>query len=1120
MTSTVCGSGRRAALSVFMLLLPMLAAGQQLTGSVSGAVADATGGMLPGATIELASAGSGRAQVQISDASGKYVFNAVTPGAYTIKASLDGFKAVSREIVVELNRTSRVEFALEVGSLTETVVVQGVATAVDTVSSQVATNVDSKVVTDLPNLTRDITTLVELMPGASQSTGTTAGGSQVVDISGNYAQGDGTRRSQSVFYLDGSENMGGWRNQAMQMPNPDTVQEVQIVASSASAEFGKQPGMSMNVITKSGSNQFKGTAFFASHWDKLNANTWSANAAGAPKPKDEQRWMGATAGGPILKNRLFFFGSYQRFSDNNPGDQSGSRMPTAAMMAGDFSGIAGFSNKLIDPATGLALGTSIPQRLWNPVSAKMMSRFPTIPAYSNDPATGRFYWAFERPVSNNEILIKIDDRLSNTHQLAVSYMTTKGDQLRPDNVSGLTNNVPDWGGNTTTGARQHTLSARHTWQAKSNLVMENRFAMGRLSSIRTRSTLGENIQTLGGIWPPVSPGVEQTLPTVIFSGGPTARGGQLSDLLQQNYRLLSTTTWSRGQHNLKFGGEFQYNDYSRFINYDNGQVRFNGSYSFTGGPINGPWPRLSTPSGDLTFAYAWADFLLGRTNSFNATGVTDGGYSGAAAFFFVQDQWQVGNRVTLTPGLRYEFYGTQQSKQILAGYVDGHQSNQYGNAPLGLAFEGDQGIPDGMREAELANLAPRIGVAWDLFGNAKTVVRAGGGLYYAYPPLSIVEQLGSTVGASTITGANASVSDPWGTARTSSSDTTCQFPGCTMPSFDPDPAKRTFVPTTVMGYAPGVSTPRQWQWNLTVQQQLAKGLTVEGAYVGNRGQRGFSVRDNNLAVWNASASTGNVDARRPNQLYRGINLITTDMDESYDAGQFAVNLRRQRIFARLTYVIQQFLTTASANNQEVGINNSPNDWATNPRDIEADRASVIARQQMRGFVTYYLPDFENATLNAIAGGWQLSGNFTWYDGDQLDVTLGRDANLDGFSGDRPDQVGDIVYVRQANGTVTTWIDNTAFAQPANPSAENPYPFGTLPRNAVRGPQRLFLDAALAKNFEVFGSRTLQIRADIQNLLNHPNLSNPNMNLSSSDFGLIRTKTGGGRTIQLQAKFIW
>jgi hypothetical protein len=1096
------------------------ASAQQVTGSVEGVVSDASGAVLPGASVDLANVETGVGRTIVSGTDGRFAFNAVTPGTYELKVSLDGFKTVARRFVVEVNKPLRADTVLEIGSLSEVVEVSARSNPVDVARTQVSTNVDSRVVTDLPNLNRDITTLVELMPGARQAQGTTAGGSQVVDISGNYAQGDGTRRSQSVFYLDGSENMGGWRNQAMQMPNPDTVQEVQIVASSASAEFGKQPGLSMNVITKSGTNRFRGTAFFATHWEKLNANTWTTNANNGEKPNDEQRWMGGTLGGPVVRNRTFFFGSFQRFSDNNPGDQSSSRMPTQAMLGGDFSAIPGFSVKLTDPLTGQPIGAAIPQRLFNPIAQQLASRFPTVPAYTNDPQLGRLFWQFERPVDNNEYLIKIDHVLNDRNNLAVSYLTTDGDQVRPDNVSGLTNNVPDWGGNTTTGANQHTLSVRHTWQARSNLVVENRFAMGRLSSVRTRTELGENIETLGGVWGPVSPGVEQTLPTMIFSGGPTARGGQLSDLLQQNYRALSTGTWVRGKHTVKFGGEWQFNDYSRFINYDNGQVRFTGAYSNSGGPLNGPWPRLTNPSGDLQFAYAWADFLLGRVNSFNATGVVDNQFSGVAWFFFVQDQWQIGPRFTITPGLRYELYGTQQSKSLLAGYVAGHQSDQYSNAPLGLAFEGDAGIPDGMREAEYGNVAPRLGVAWDLRGNGRTVLRAGGGLYYAYPPLSIVEQLGSTVGASTITGNNAGLTDPWGTAHASSTDTACQFPGCTMPSFDPDPAKRTFVPTTVMGYDPDVTTPRQWQYNVTLQHELFRNFVLEGAYVGNRGFEGFSVRDNNLPLWTPTAGTGNVNARRPDQLWNGINLITTDLSEKYDAGQFSATYRTGANYARLTYVYQRYMTSATDQNREVGIDNSPDAWGANPRDIAGEFASVVPRQQVRGFFTYGLPSFSNRTTDLILGDWQLSGNFTWYDGDPLNVTLGRENNYDGITGDRPDQVGPINYIRTTEGTVTTWFDRSAFADPPAPSAANMYPFGTLPRNAVRGPGRTFLDAGVMKNFTLTGRYVFQFRVDINNILNHPNLSNPETNFSSADFGLIRTKTGGGRTMQVQFKLLF
>jgi len=1111
---------------VALLMLLFLAAAtpataQELTGGVGGTIADSSGAVLPGATIELTNVATGLVVTQVTSADGRFVFNAVKPGSYVLKVSLNGFKTATHEITVELNRSVEANLRLEIGDLTEEVVVVGAVSAVDTVRAQVATNVDARTITELPNINRDITDFVNLVPGGRSAQGTTVGGGQVVDLSGNYAQGNGTRRSQSVFYVDGSENMGAWRNQALQMPNPDTVQEMQIISSSASAEFGKEPGMSVNAILKSGTNDFHGTALFATHWGALNANTWSASNAGRPVPPDNQKWMGATIGGPIAKNRTFFFGSFQRFQDREAGQQSGNRMPTQAMVNGDFSAIPGFSIKLIDPTTGLAIDNKIPSYLINPISAQLKARYPTIPEYSNDPVNGRYFWRFERPSHNNEFLGKVDHKFNDRNEIAVSYMTTDGAQVRPDNVSGLTNNIPGWGGDTQTSARQNTFSVRHMWQLKSNMLVESRGAMGRLHSLRDRTGDAENLATLGGVWPEVSPGVSQTLPTVFLTNGPTARGGQFSDLVQQNFRILSAVSWFTGSHNVKFGGEYQYSNYSRFLNYDNGQFTFNGAYANTSGPLNGPWPSLSTPSGDLRFAYSWADFLLGRVNTFNATGVPNASYEGGAMFFFVQDQWQVTRRLTITPGLRYELYGTQTSSALLAGYVAGHLSNQYPTAPVGVAFNGDQGIPDGMKKPDRDNVAPRLGIAYDLTGDGRTVLRVGGGLYYAYPPLSIVEQLGSTVGAPTNTGNNSGFTDPWATARANSRDTTCQFTGCTMPSFDPDPAKRTWTPTNIIGYAPDAGTPYMWQFNAMLQRELRPGLIVEGGYVGNRAEAGFSVRDNNLAVWAPGANDGNVNARRPNQTWRQINLITNDMNESYDALQATATLRRSKVYARLTYTLQHYLTTADDQAQEVGISNSPTNWTDNPRDLPGEIASVVPRQQIRGFGTYQLPRISgNSVLDGIFGGWQISGNFTWYDGDQLNVTLGRENNFDGFAGDRPDQVGDIKYIRTTQNGVATWIDRSAFTDPPPATATNQYPFGTLPRNAVRGPSRLFMDAALLKDFPIKNEWRFQFRIDASNLLNHPYLSNPEVNLSSSDFGLIRTKDGGGRVFQLQFKLIF
>ncbi len=1105
----------------FWAAVPGLLFGQQLTGSVEGTIKDSTGAVIPDASVELANLDTGIAQSASSGSEGTYRFNSVKPGAYKITASLKGFKTVSQNFNVELNKSVKLDFVLTVGEITDQVVVTGALVGLDVTHTEVATNVESKMVVDLPSLNRDITTLVEMIPGVRQVQGVTAGGSQVIDLSGNFAVGGGSRRSQSVFYIDGSENMGAWRLQALQMPNPDTIQEVQVIASSASAEFGKEPGMSMNAITKSGTNNLHGTAFFATHVTSLNANTWSANTNGSPRPTDVQKWMGGTVGGPIKKNRLFYFASFQHFYDNDPSQQSGTRFPTKAMVGGDFSAVPNFTIKAFLPGTKTPIGKTIPANLINPIAAKLATRLPTIPEYSNDPVLGRFFWPFLRPAHSNEWLGKIDYKVSEKHQLAGSYMTSGGNKEYPDGTSGLTNNIPGWGGLTLTGARQHTFSVRHVWTPTANMVLENRVAMGRLFSTRERTGEPENLATLGGVWPETSPGVPKTLPSLFISGGPSARGAQFSDILQQNLRFLNTTSWILGRHNIRFGGEVQSSRYSRFLNYENGQISFNGSYSNTAQPITGPWPSLSTASGDLQFAYAWSDFLMGRLSSFQATGVTDSLFKGLAGFFFVQDQFQLGKRITLTPGLRYELYGNQTSQTMLAGYVAGHQSDQYPMAPLGVAFEGDRGIPKSLRTQPRLNFAPRLGLAWDLFGNGKTVLKLGGGLYYAYPPLSIIEQLASIVAAPTIQGTHADLSNPWGTAHLNSGDTACQFPGCTMPSFSPDPAKKTWSPSAITGYSPDLSSPHQWQFNVTFQRQILHGFFVETAYVGNRARHGWSVRDNNLALWASNASTGNVNARRPNKTWLGINLISTDSNENYDAWQVITSLNRKNVFARLTYTLQRSMSTGnSTEGQEVGIDNSATAWTANPRNIRGDMASIVPRQQIRGFFNYPLPRFSNRSqlMKSALGGWELSGNFSWTDGDPINVTIGTDWNFDGFGGDRPNQAGAINYLRQKLGQFQVqWMDKSAFVNPPAPSSDNPYIFGSLPRNAVRGPHQFNASAAVLKNFPIKEGIRFQIRSDFSNVFNHANWNNPNSNLSNSTFGLIQTKSGGGRVIQMQAK---
>ena len=409
-----------------------------------------------------------------------------------------------------------------------------------------------------------------------------------------------------------------------------------------------------------------------------------------------------------------------------------------------------------------------------------------------------------------------------------------------------------------------------------------------------------------------------------------------------------------------------------------------------------------------------------------------------------------------------------------------------------------------------------------MFGNGKLALRSGWGVYFAYPPLAMVEVLADTVGAPSFTANNGNLTDPWGTARANSGDTTCQFPNCQPPNFSSDPSLRTFTPTSINGFEEGLDTPYQYQFNVTAQYEVLSGLTVEAAYVGNRPRNGFLVFDQNLPLWTPTATEGNVNARRPNQTWRAINITDNSSKEQYDAGQFTATLRKRGIWARVIYTFQRSLATGDDEGQEVGVTNTPAAWLDNPRDPEGELAPVAPRQVLRAAFAYDLPTFNaHPVTNFVLGGWQLAGNLTWIDGEHINVTIGRDWNVDSIGGDRPDQIGSIEYLRRDNGDGTsTWITNSAFANPPVPSAENPYPFGTLDRNAVRGPSRFYANAALTKNFQIAGNYRLQFRVDVNNVFNHPILGNPNMSLSSSDFGLIRTKSGGGRVMQVQVKLIF
>ncbi|HYO81202.1 MAG TPA: hypothetical protein VES20_07365, partial [Bryobacteraceae bacterium] len=609
--------------------------------------------------------------------------------------------------------------------------------------------------------------------------------------------------------------------------------------------------------------------------------------------------------------------------------------------------------------------------------------------------------------------------------------------------------------------------------------------------------IGQNLSDFGAIWPDSQEGARKYIPRVQVSQSFNAHLGFLSLFDQNNFRFASTVSHVRGRHNIRFGGEIQRDSVAQFNDHDAAFFNFDGRASSVGRSQN-------------VFGYAMADYVMGRVSNFSVNGILDYNLSNLAYFFFLQDEWRVTPRLVLTPGLRYEFYEpATEANDKASAFLFGHRSSQYRNAPEHLAFLGDEGIPSGFTKRDLNNLAPRLGIAYDVSGSGKTVVRGGFGVYYAYNPMQI--RMWNAEGnpwRPAAQGGEALLRDPWGTSQT----VVYQRPPT---PFNPDPNNFTYPPrlVNVVGFNENFSTPYSFQWNVSVGQDIAGKVALEAAYVGNRGRNLLQMLPGNYPVYTEGATLGNIEARRPIPGYGHVSIIHSRARSWYDALQMTADTRLFKgLTSRFTYVWASAFDIVG--NDPTG---NGNIQATYPTAADLDKAPVGAKHTFRAFYVYDVPLLRgaNSLLARIAGNWQVAGNVYVRSGNAINLTAGQDRNLDGAGDDRPNVSGPVQYAGGSSDERSArWI--------ANPEVFTPAPLGTigvLGRNALRGPGAWNTDLSVMKNFRFDETRYIQARLEAYNVLNHANLNDPVLNLNNSDFNRIINRSGN-RTMQVGLRFLF
>ena len=1108
---------------------------QDTTGKILGQVTDDSGALIPGATVTVTNAATGVVTTQQSDSRGAYEFVQLTIGSYTVSAVKDGFNLeTSPAYKLEINKTQRVDFKLPVAGQSQSIEVSVNAAAIDTVNTTVGGSVTERPLVDLPLNGRNILDLAQLQPGVTlgNNPGNTSAGN--VSIAGG--------RTDSVTYLlDGGNNASLLNNGVVFNPNPDAVEEFRILENNYSAEYGRNGGGVITVVSKGGTSDLHGTVFEFNRNPYFNANDFFNKRNGLPRNNLKRNQFGVALGGPIYvphlltrRDKLFFFFSYEGQRETNTLLAGSSQVFTTAELNGDFSQSTSAGP---DPAI-VALLQANPYFQPNPVLAAQGIIDPT----RIDPVAQKYIAAHLIPNSPSGFLTPTGAALSPFNQYSGRFDFAISDRDRltltlADNKE--LDTVPFAG-----GATVDTPTTNSTLAKVANLGYIHTFTPNLLNELRI---VGQRLQTTQGfaVGPQVTPGQlgigitpdQSTGPTRLFdySTGLTVGDSQQgpTTLTNNTFAYSDNLSWNKGRHSMKFG--FYFSPYQNNTLYD---YYVNGEFDFYG---------LSGATGS---ASGFAEFLVGAPDEYFQFGSAPSNIRSKDYSAFAQDEWHVTRKVVLNYGLRYE-YATPKfdTKGRSFSLISGAQSTRFTGAPRGLLFPGDKGAPKGSNFSDKKDFAPRFGVAYDVSGSGSTLIRAGAGLFYdilkgednlqfnGQAPFFGFNDLFFTTPSGLTTSGAGYYQNPF-----ASSGGINTFPS-KPPAQNLDFGAAGFLPFGGGGVYfvdPHLKTPYTIQYNAGIQQALGHGLIAEAAYVGSVSRKYTGLADSNPFV-TGSGTQRLYDAANGGQgNYSYLDTFRNLTNENYNSLQ--TSLRKQTSHTRLvgttyfelSYTFAKNMDNLSGfrqRNAEVPYYNPNLFYAVS--DLDVKHRIVLSG----GWDLPFQEAFHSAP-KLLTKGWSLYPIASYQTGFPLDIfaNLPRSRTRPGPSGNGDSQLvrvnlvgngvttlsphknttadGGALYFNPTNFS-TAGLVNAPGAVPTNPT------YGSLSRNAFRGPSRQNIDMTVAKVTSFRGGEhplSLELRADFFNLLNSVEFANPNTIYGAGNFGEItKTYLDSYRILQVAGK---